>query len=150
MKPRRGKQGLSPVTFIDTGAFFSVFDRSDVFHDQAARYLQRCGQEGHRLVTSNFVLAESHALLLSRLGSSHARRFLQSVLQGRVVVERVTEVDEERARRILFRYLDKTYTYTDSTSFALMERLGIGHVFTFDRHFAQYGFSMVPALPRRR
>lgn len=150
MRPRGERYGRSPVIFIDTGAFFSVFDRSDVFHNQAARYLQRCGQEGHRLVTSNFVLAESHALVLSRLGSSQARKFLQSVLQGKVVVERVSEIDEDRARGILFRYVDKTYTYTDSTSFAAMERLGIERAFTFDRHFAQYGFGMVPGLPRRR
>jgi predicted nucleic acid-binding protein len=86
---------------------------------------------------------------MGRLGASHAWRFLQSAL-GSVAVERVSEIDEDRARGILFRYVDKTYTYTDSTGFAIMERLGIERAFTFDRHFAQYGFGMVPALPRRQ
>ena len=29
------------------------------------------------------------------------------------------------------------------SSFAVMERLRIGEAFTFDRHFAQYGFVML-------
>lgn len=150
MKPRPGRRHLSHIIFIDTSAFYSLLDRSDALHDEATRYLERCAHKGHRLVTSNFVLAESHALVLTRLGSSQARRFLQSVLQGRVTVERVSEIDEEGARGIVFRHLDKTYTYTDSTSFALMERLGVSQAFAFDRHFRQYGFSMVPGLTRRR
>ncbi len=150
MRPVERRRHPSDLIFVDTSAFYSLLDRSDALHDEATRYLKRCAQKGFRLVTSNFVLAESHALVLTRLGPSHGRQFLQSVLQGRVAVERVSEIDEERARGILSRHLDKTYTYTDSTSFTLMERLGIRQAFTFDRHFSQYGFTTVPAAPQRR
>jgi len=40
-------------------------------------------------------------------------------------------------------FSDKDFTYTDATSFALMERIDIMKVFTFDQHFAQYGFEIV-------
>jgi predicted nucleic acid-binding protein len=58
-------------------------------------------------------------------------------------VERVSEDDESCARVIVARYLDKTFTYTDATSFAVMERLGLKTAFAFDPHFRQYGFHVV-------
>jgi predicted nucleic acid-binding protein len=42
-------------------------------------------------------------------------------------------------------YSDKTFSFTDCTSFSLMERVEITEVFAFDDHFMQYGvFSVLP------
>ena len=41
------------------------------------------------------------------------------------------------------KYQDKDFSLTDAISFAVMERLQITQAFTFDRHFAQYGFTLV-------
>ena len=60
-----------------------------------------------------------------------------------MVVERVNVQDEQRARAIIFSQTDKNYSLTDATSFAVMERIGISIAFTFDRHFAQYGFAIL-------
>ena len=55
--------------------------------------------------------------------------------------------DEQRARQIIVAYTDKDFTFTDATSFAVMERLRIGHAFTFDDDFRQYGFTtLTPEL----
>lgn len=92
------------------------------------------------MLTTNFVVAEAHALHLNRLGRGVARAFLASLDTSSTVVVRVTEDDERRGRAIVFRYADKDFSLTDATSFAVMERLGVRHAFTFDRHFEQYGF----------
>ena len=68
-----------------------------------------------------------------------AREFLREIGLSRNRVLRVQEVDEQRARDIIFRYEDKDFSMVDCISFALMERLSISYAFAFDRHFAQYG-----------
>ena len=38
---------------------------------------------------------------------------------------------------------DKTFSYTDACSVAVMERLGLKTAFAFDPHFRQYGFHVL-------
>ena len=129
--------------FVDTSAFFASFNDHDAQYRAAAAILNWLLDERGHLVTSNFVLAETHAILLSKLGRAVALRILTDLYGGWVGIARVDEADERRARALLARYDDKNFSYADATSFVIMERLGITEAFTFDRHFTQYGFQTV-------
>lgn len=59
-------------------------------------------------------------------------------------LEPVRAADEERAIQILAATEDKSYSFVDATSFAVMERLGLRRAFTLDRHFRQFGFETEP------
>lgn len=85
-------------------------------------------------------MAECHALLLARLGAPLARKWLIGNLWP---VQRVTIDDEAVAMSIISTHTDKTFSYADATSFAVMERLGIRKAFAFDPHVRQYGFQVV-------
>jgi len=124
----------------DTSAVYALIDRDDSYHRKAANILRSLPRRGITLLLTNFVVAESHALLLSRLGADMARDWLFKQIWP---VERVNPQDEERAREIINRYTDKTFSYTDATSFAVMERLHLGEAFAFDPHFQQYGFRLL-------
>jgi predicted nucleic acid-binding protein len=96
-------------------------------------------------VTTNFVLAEAHALIVNRtrrhvLGAQFLERIYASRSLRRI---RVTSTDEQHAIALVLRYRDKLFSLTDATSFVVMERLGIRHAFTFDADFAQYGLTIV-------
>lgn len=93
--------------------------------------------------TSNFILAETHALLLSRRGRAIALRVLEETDQSPTTMVRVSGADEARAREILRQYDDKRFSLTDATSFAIMERLSILYAFGFDRNFEQYGLTVL-------
>ena len=41
--------------------------------------------------------------------------------------------------------VDKLWSFTDCTSYAVMKRLNISEVFAFDHHFEQMGFVRLPA-----
>ena len=125
--------------FVDTGGFYAALNRRDAHHRDAARLLRRGQREQWLLFTTNFVLAESHALILVRMGREQAWAFLQAVVTGQTNVIRAEEADERRARAIIERYQDKAFSYCDAVSFAVMERLNIQNVIAFDDHFRQYG-----------
>lgn len=127
-------------TLVDTSAVFALLDRRDANHATARRVLSRLRRQRTEPLLTNFIVAESHALALSRLGADVARRWL---LTNVWPIERVTVEDETAARAIVKRYVDKTFSYTDATSFAVMERVGLKVAFAFDPHFRQYGFHVV-------
>jgi predicted nucleic acid-binding protein len=128
---------------VDTSAYFALADQQDRNHEAALRVRNRLIGERWRLLTTNFVIAETHALLLARLGRAIALRVLQQIDRSTTTIVRVSEGDEMRARGILSKYDDKDFSFTDAASFAVMERLRMSQAFSFDRDFAQYGFTTV-------
>jgi uncharacterized protein len=132
-------------TFVDASAYFALLDYDDSNHTQARTISQRLIAEGWRLFTTSFVLAETHALLLNRLSQAIATRFLRDMEHSPTTLVWVTPADVQRAKAIIYQYEDKDFSLTDATSFAVMERLRAPAAFTFDRHFAQYGFTVLTA-----
>ena len=125
--------------FVDTGGFYASLNRRDAFHRDAAGLFRRAQREHWFLCTTNFVLAESHALILARMGRDRAWTFLQAIITGSTNVIRADEADERRARAIIEQYEDKAFSYCDAVSFAVMERLDLQEAIAFDDHFRQYG-----------
>jgi predicted nucleic acid-binding protein len=139
------------AVMVDTSAVYALLDRSDANHAQAVALLTKMRDTGDIIVITNFVVAETHALILSKLGYPVARSWLEGQCWP---VERATVEDEERAVEIICSYKDKTFSHTDATAFAVMERLGIRTAFAFDKHFTQFGLSLydgvrphLPAVP---
>jgi predicted nucleic acid-binding protein len=126
---------VEPV-FVDSSAFYALLDRDDANHHIALTLFRQVLQDRRPLLTSNFVVAETHALLLHRLGRDVAAAWLEAIPAH---VIRVTMGDEHQAREIIQQYSDKDFSYCDAVSFALMERLAITSAIAFDRHFLQYG-----------
>lgn len=141
MRDRRTSQTIRLL--VDSSAYFALLDRDDAYHPEAIAIRDRLITEGWRLFTTSFVLAETHALLLNRLSQDIATKFLQDMEQSTTTLVWVTPGDVQRAKAIIYQYDDKDFSLTDATSFAVMERLGIGVAFTFDRHFAQYGLTVL-------
>ena len=56
------------------------------------------------------------------------------------------EAEERKALEIVRTYSDKEFSLVDAISFATMERFHLTQAFAFDHHFAQYGFSLLPAM----
>jgi predicted nucleic acid-binding protein len=131
--------------FIDSSAYFALVDAGDANHAVAQAVTRRLQATRRPLFTTNFVVAETHGLVLSRLGRSVAAKTLREIDLSAATKVRVSSRDEARAREIIERYDDKGFSLTDTTSFAVMERLWVVYAFTFDHHFEQFGFQMIRA-----
>ena len=82
--------------------------------------------------------------MLRKLGRALAREWL---LTGGLPVVRVLPAEEDMAKDILMRHRDKDWTLCDAISFSVLDSRRVARVFTFDRHFRQYGRFQVLGLP---
>ena len=133
---------VARTIFVDTSAFYSELNPRDALHANAVATFTSIVAESRLLVTSNLVVAETHALILRRMGRDIAAGWLERMEDFNIVFE--TEEDSEAAQDIIARHDDKDFSYADAVSFALMERLGIGVAFAFDDDFRQYGLEVIP------
>ncbi len=122
--------------FVDTSAWYAAVDAGDGSHRRAAKVLTA----GEPLVTSDHVLAETWLLLRYRLGRQAAERFWEGLRAGVATIAIVGEADLEAAWAIGQTFQDQDFSIIDRTSFAVMQRLGIDRVASFDDHFAVYRY----------
>ena len=130
--------------FVDTSAWYALLDKNDANHYAAVKFYDSLV---HPLVTSNYIADEVITLARIRLGYKVAVEVGQKLWDESIAnLIRVMPEDEKKAWEIFVKYRDKTFSFTDCSSFALMERIGITEVFAFDEHFMQYGSFVVLSL----
>jgi uncharacterized protein len=126
--------------FVDTSALLAVLDRSDRMHAEAARTWGRLlGDDSNRMVTTNYVLVETAALVQSRLGLSALRTFSVDVSPVLTTVWVDPELHEKGLSGVLSQSR-RRLSLVDCVSFEAMRKLGIRHCFAFDPHFGEQGF----------
>lgn len=127
--------------FVDTSVWLAYANRADESHAAVRDALKRF--EG-RLVTTNFVFDET--VTLCRRMSHEAAVLVGGVLREPDVVDlvRVRPSDEEDAWRLFRDRGDKSYSFTDCTSFVVMRRLGLVRAAALDEDFRREGFQVVP------
>ena len=128
--------------FVDTSAWFAYVNASDPDYERVRQLLD---EPSHQLVTSNYVVDETVTLTQARLGHRRAVTVGRALLDPATIeLLRVTPPDERTAWMLFERRRDKTYSFTDCTSFVLMRREHIGRAVALDAHFTQEGFTVIP------
>jgi predicted nucleic acid-binding protein len=130
--------------FVDTGAFIAMRVNDDANHKKARNFLDTIKEKKLRLHTTNFILDEVYTYFCKahEIAVEMAELIMNNPL---IVLHRVAVEDEDRAWMILQDFDDKDFSYTDATSFAVIERLKLKTAFAFDEHFNQYGkFTVAP------
>ncbi len=122
--------------FVDTSAWYSAADSGDRSNLRAIDVLG----SGDRLITSDHVLVEAWTLIRHRLGQTAAERFFEGLRGGVAAIELVTPADLEGAWSIGCDFPDQEFSLVDRTSFAVMQRLGVLRVASFDDDFAVFRF----------
>ena len=126
---------------LDASAVLAVLDAADRNHASAVVTATELARLRCRVFQTTWLRAETHALLLVRLGHEAARCWLSEPTLPTV---RPEPADELAAEVIVKRFRDKDYSLCDALSFTVMRRLKVAAAFTFDRHFRQYGLATCP------
>ena len=129
--------------FVDTSGWGNLVDTLQKFHEETKEIYQIAKQDGSRLVTSNYVIAELVALLSSplRIPRSKSIEFINSIkISSLVDIVHVGEYLDEKAWELLSNRADKNWSLADCSSFVIMQESEILEALTTDHHFEQAGF----------
>ncbi|MCK4735375.1 MAG: PIN domain-containing protein [Methanophagales archaeon] len=139
------------LIFVDTWAWLALSNRKDAHHELAKRSYEEVKAAGYRIVTSDYVLDEVITALFRNVTFANAVQFVESLFAAingnQIKLERITEARFKVAWSLRKRYQDKpAISFTDLTSFVLMQELWINKVFTGDAHFEEInlGFEILP------
>lgn len=132
------------MIFIDTGAFIAKYLASDQYHASGIRRWKKLESSSALLLTSNFVLDETLTLLGRWSSYSFAAKKAQLIYSStRIEIIRPEEEDERAALKLFEKFADQKVSFTDCISFALMKKRKVRQVYSFDKHFARAGFSIL-------
>jgi predicted nucleic acid-binding protein len=124
------------MLFVDSSVWFAMM----VDRDRGNQHAKSIMTMHSGFVVTDHVVVESWLLLNSRHSHEAAEFFWDGIRRGAARVEPVTPADLDAAWAIGQAYQDQDFSIVDRTSFAVMERLGITRVASFDHHFAIYRY----------
>ena len=127
----------------DSSAILALLDADDADHASAVAVAHQLASERRPSFITNYIEAETHALLLRKLGRAIAREWL---LTGGLTVVSALPAEEQKGKEILARHTDMDWTLCDAISFAVIDARHVARAFAFDHHFRQYGRIQVLGL----
>jgi len=133
------------LIFVDTGFLLALHLHADQYHPSAVSYWRSPALQASALVTTTHVFTEVVTHLTNRGHHSQAMQLGEEMRAAAGI--QMIHVDPAllAAGWVYFcERPDKQYSLTDCISFVLMEEMGISAALTFDHHFAQAGFKMLP------
>ena len=137
---------MTPV-FLDTSALVALADARDRNHATAEKFLKTLGRSRRGLATSTYVVDELITLIRMKLGHAAAVKTGEALLGSKW--SQLIDVDEDLRRlawNLFIRYSDQKFSFTDCTSFAIMQTMGMTEAFTYDRRdFLAAGFIASPS-----
>jgi len=130
--------------FIDTSALLAVLDADDTSHKASRPFWESIISAGDTLVSHNYVLVETSALTLRKLGLE-ALRVLETDIVPILRVIWVTREIHNTSASVQLVASRRSLSLVDCVSFEIMRRSGIRTAFSFDRHFKEYGYEILPS-----
>lgn len=133
------------AVFLDSAGWFAALSPREAGHALARQTYRDAARRGILLVTTTFVAAEMHALILRWRDTRAGLLFLDTVFESGAHV--VVQADEELIQAAIARWIrpfaDKRYSLCDAVSFEVMRRERIASALTYDRHFVAAGYEIL-------
>ena len=129
--------------FVDTSVFLAVLAEGDNNNKIAAETLATLVENGEQLITTNYILVESYALIQRRMGMIAIRDFQNQILPSLTLVWINAEEHQQATQQFLSENR-RNLSFVDCSSFDMIQKSKVDKVFTFDSHFAEQGFEVIP------
>ena len=134
--------------FIDTWGWINLFNRKERHHQQVSQFYKDIRKASVGIVTTDYILDEVYTMLFKRVLFESAQTALETLSQaiedGYVTLEWITPERFEVSQTLRLKFQDKPdISFTDLTSMAVMQELGIVEIVTGDGHFTHVGMGFV-------
>jgi predicted nucleic acid-binding protein len=133
--------------FVDTSALFAILDADDSNHARADEIWSRLLTAAEELVSTNYVLVETFALVQRRLGMEAVKTLHEDIVPV-LTIEWIDRSEHTSAISQLIATANRQISLVDWISFGTMQRLQVKTAFAFDQDFQAQGFQAVPSETR--
>ncbi len=127
------------MIFLDTSAAYAIADSADPNHDHASDWIRSVLQRHETVLTHNYAVIESVALIQRRLGLQAALVFIRGT--GLLRVHWVTRDEHQMAVDLLEQRDKLTLSLVDCVSFVVMRALNVSAALAYDSDFEREGFT---------
>ena len=132
------------MILVDTAALYAVIDGADPNHRRASAAMRDLQASGESLLTHEYVVVETTALLQRRLGLEAVLRLVDDLLPL-VEIAWVDEAMHAEAREALLAAGRRTVSLVDWVSFLVMRRHGVPARVHVRPGLPAQGFDVLPA-----
>ena len=131
------------MTFLDTSAMLALLDGDEQSHAACAEMWRALLTADERVVTTNYVLIETFAVVQRRLGLNALQVLCADFLP---LIEVIWLNKETHAAAVgaLLTAACRKLSLVDCVRFEVMRQEGVKKAFTLDRHFEEQGFVCAP------
>jgi predicted nucleic acid-binding protein len=130
------------MLFVDTSAWFAYFLPTDPYHQS----VRKCFLTGDGpLVTTDYCIDETLTLLIARGELRRASEAGHALFEASIVQLYFGTPAQIGRAWIVFQQRAATgWSFTDCTSKVVTDELGVTMAVALDKHFQQFGISVVP------
>lgn len=137
---------IKKLIIVDTSAWILLFQKRNHgdLHKKAKLFYETCKEE---FCVTDLIIEETHKWLVHHgHPPQQSLEILQSFISQQFAkIISLEEADRYEAIKHVDKYLDHNLSYTDAITVALMRRIGIKKIFSFDRHFSLFkGIEKMP------
>ena len=129
------------AVFVDSSGFYAHLNADDSFHEQAAVCFRQAAAEGWGLVTTNYVVHETWAIVQARLGWEAVESWRGKVLCHCAVTWVDASLHKLGAARCA-QARERRLSLTDCVSLEFMHQRGITEAIAQDEHFVRAGIRL--------
>lgn len=133
---------MGGVIFLDTSFIVAFFNEEDEHHKTAQKVIQKTLQKDSliKFYFTDYVFDEIITQLkirnvpkesIEQIGDNLLRSQLWKLIK-------ITEVDFQNTWKMIKKYQDKEWSFTDVNSFVVMDTYKIPVYLSFDSHFSEY------------
>ncbi|MDQ7066448.1 MAG: type II toxin-antitoxin system VapC family toxin [candidate division KSB1 bacterium] len=136
----------APLYFLDTSFLCAYFNQADSNHHQARDiYRNLSTNNNFQFIITDYIFDEIVTLLMKRTTKHQAIEYSRLLLDEPVfTLFKINQGIFLKAWELFEKTEDKLWSFTDCTSFIVIQELGIQTALSFDRHFRQFGIRILP------